>query len=438
MLPKGFSVTSLLVCLALCGSAAAYGDVPWQHELTDATADSVAVAGDAVVLLHEGQAVALGVESGAELWEVPGSFDLVATADEVAYLATSEGVQARNARDGALLWQLSSPVPEGSTLSVVGDLLLHLRPGQVSPSIRAFERHSGDEVWTWFGADAEVGNPRSLRLRADRKAVIVGATVSGAYTVTRFTALDLLTGRELWSVLGDRLFRWAGRGWVVAALAPNPHLPRMLLVDELSDEVSRWPIDLIRRPECGAGKPVGATRAVGLAADFLWLEVDDACGKFLQRTSLNMPASASEVTFASEAGDAFVPTNLQSHLLLQREVNQGTDRGGREALLLDLASMMMTALPAEIRHADRAWLLSDALAVGAGEMLSVISLQGVTLQQQRFFTSDWDIIGLTRTVLVVRVGNQVVALHVVVSGSVSAKGRAYVSITDSAGSRLLS
>jgi hypothetical protein len=371
------------------------------------------VAGHAAVLLQEGRAVAVGLDSGEVLWEIVGSFNLVATANKVAYLATSGGLQARDARDSALLWQVNSPIPEGSTLGIVEDLLLHLRPDQGSPSIRAFDRHSGDEVWTWRDADADAGNTRPLRLHADPDAAIIEATISGAYTFTRFTALDARTGWEAWRALGDKLFRWDDRGWVVAALAPNPHVPRMLLIDRLSNEVRQRSIDLIRRPECGVGMPVGANRPIGLAADFMWLEVEDACGHFLQRTSLNMPERASEAAFTSEAGDSFVPTNSQSHVLLKRLVNRGVGTGGSEVLLLDLTSVTIMALPSDIDHADQGWLLDNLVVVRDADMLSVVSRGDAALRlQQHLPSDDWEVIGSARAALVVRVGSMVIGLRV--------------------------
>lgn len=410
---KDFSVTLLLTCLAFTGSAAATGDVLWRHDLSAATSGMTAVAEDTVLLLQEGRAVAVGVHSGEVLWEVADPFDLVATVDEVAYFATLDGVQARSVRDGTLLWQSSSPSPEGSTLGIVGDLLLHMRPGRVSATIRAFDRRSGDEVWAWRDVEAEVGTARPRRLHTGPDAIIVEATYSGAYTYSRFTALDARTGLEAWSAIGDKLFRWGDQNWVVAALAPNPLKPRMLLINGRTNEVSQRGIDLVHRPGCGVGMPVGANRPIGLAADYLWLEVEDACGHFLQRTSLSRSEHASEAAFTSEAGDAFAPTDSQSHVLLQRQAKGVAGAGVGEVALLDLASVTVTVLPSEIHHADQGWLLDDLVVLRDADMLSVVSLRdAVLLLQQRLHTDDWEVIASTRAALLVRVGNQVIALPV--------------------------
>jgi hypothetical protein len=404
----------LLTWLAFLGSAATSGDVLWQHEMADAGPGLVAVARGYVVLLRQGRAVAVEADSGHVVWEVVGAFEQLATDGTMAYLASSGGVQARDARDGTLSWQVDFAVPEGSTFGLVGNLLLHAQAGSAAPTVRALDRHSGDELWSWSAADADLASNGQRRLHVNQGTVVVEATFSGGYTYSRFTGLDARTGTEEWTALGDSLIRGGERNWAVVALAPNPHAPRMLLVDGRTNLVSRWwEIGLLRRPDCGHGVPVGAIRVAAVTGDYLWLEVQDGCGHFLQRLPLGMQGPESEVLFASEAGDAFAPTNSSSHVLLQRQAQPGADAGGSRVFLLTLSPLNMLALPSAVQHADRGWLLGDLLVVGNGSLLSVVSLADATLRLRHdLLATGWEPIGVARGALLVRAGKRLVALRI--------------------------
>lgn len=144
-------------------------------------------AGLAVIVLPEGDVVALDLASGAERWRaaLKATHRAIASGDAV-YLVTVDSTECLALADGAVRWR--TPRTSAATAPpLVTDRLVVVASAQ--PALLALRRDSGASVWA-RAIDAPVSQP--LIATTDR--------VFGTTADHRVLALDASTGAVQWSL----------------------------------------------------------------------------------------------------------------------------------------------------------------------------------------------------------------------------------------------
>jgi len=195
-------------------ATSAAGQVLWSVDLTperdrrtSASGGSLAVSGGRLFVASAFAFVAaLDVQTGRELWRVdfdaPLTGSPAVSGDTVYVGATDSTLWALEAATGRIQWTLPgtpalATVARGSAPAVAGDFVVF--PTQAG-ELTALRRSNGGRAWTTVAAGRRTGAALGAIPALTGDPVAEGSRIYAANQSGRVFALELATGRTIWSV----------------------------------------------------------------------------------------------------------------------------------------------------------------------------------------------------------------------------------------------
>jgi outer membrane protein assembly factor BamB len=281
--------------------------------------------GDDLVLLgsKDGQVFALEPTTGANRWVSPVSSEVLAppvALSGVVVVQTIDGkIFGLSSRDGSRLWMQQRTEPSLSLRGTSSPIINRgvALSGFASGKIVAFEIDSGRLLWERAVAHPSGSSEIERLVDVDSTPLVVGSTLFAASFQGNIVAIDMRTGRTLWS---RDVSTYTGMDADQQNIYLTDESGNVLALDQATG-TSLWRQDKLRARLLNAPTLVAEYVAVGDVAGYVhWLSKDN--GQFAAR----MRVTDGSIRSRGAAAGSMLFVQSQKGQLAALEIQTGTSK----------------------------------------------------------------------------------------------------------------